>query len=91
MTFEMPRAGKPEDVGLSSARLQRVCDTLTADIDKGLVPGAVVLIARRGKIVCLDALWLPGSGSRRRDESRYNLSHRLNDKAVHFGRNHDAG
>jgi CubicO group peptidase (beta-lactamase class C family) len=56
VTFEMPRAGKPEDVGLSSARLQRVCDTLTADIDKGLVPGAVVLIARRGKIVCLDAL-----------------------------------
>lgn len=52
----MPRAGKPEDVGLSSARLQRVCDTLKADIDKGLVPGAVVLIARRGKIVCLDAL-----------------------------------
>ncbi len=52
----MPRAAKPEDVGLSSARLQRVCDTLKADIDKGLVPGAVVLIARRGKIVCLDAL-----------------------------------
>jgi len=52
----MPRAAKPEDVGLSSARLQRVYDALKADIDKGLVPGAVVLIARRGKIVCLDAL-----------------------------------
>ncbi len=56
MTFGMPRTDKPEDVGLSSARLQRVCDTLKADIDKGLVPGAVVLIARRGKIACLEAL-----------------------------------
>jgi CubicO group peptidase (beta-lactamase class C family) len=56
VTFEMPRADKPEDVGLSSVRLHRVCDTLKSDIDKGLVPGAVVLIARRGKIVCHDAL-----------------------------------
>ena len=56
MTFEMPRADKPEDVGLSSARLQRVCDALKTDIDKGLVPGAVVLIARHGKIACLEAL-----------------------------------
>ena len=50
MAFEMPRADKPEDVGLSSDRLQRILDTLRADIDAGLVPGAVVLIARRGKI-----------------------------------------
>ena len=56
MTFEMPRADKPEDVGMSAARLQRVCDTLKADIDKGVIPGAVVLIARRGKTVCLEAL-----------------------------------
>ncbi len=56
MTFEMPRAVKPEDVGLSSVRLQRVRDTLKTDIDKGLVPGAVVLIARRGKIACLETL-----------------------------------
>ena len=52
----MPRADKPEDVGLSSARLQRISDTLKADVDKGVVPGAVVLIARHGKIVCHDAL-----------------------------------
>ncbi|HEY6025127.1 MAG TPA: serine hydrolase domain-containing protein [Pseudolabrys sp.] len=52
----MPRADKPEDVGLSSARLRRVSDALRADIDKDLVPGAVVLVARRGKIACLEAL-----------------------------------
>ena len=50
MSSELPRADKPEDVGLSSDRLQRLTDTLKTDIDKGIVPGAVALIARRGKI-----------------------------------------
>ena len=56
MTFEMPRAGKPEDVGLSSERLQRVRDALARDVDAGIVPGAVVLVARRGQIACLEAI-----------------------------------
>ncbi len=56
MAFEMPRADKPEDVGLSSQRLQRIRDALQADIDKGLVPGAVALIARHGKIAFLESL-----------------------------------
>jgi CubicO group peptidase (beta-lactamase class C family) len=56
MAFEMPRADKPENVGMSSQRLQRIRDALQADIDKGAVPGAVALIARRGKIAFLEAL-----------------------------------
>jgi CubicO group peptidase (beta-lactamase class C family) len=56
VTFEIPRAEKPEEIGLSSARLKRLTDTLRADIDKGLVPGAVVLVARHGKVGCLEAL-----------------------------------
>jgi CubicO group peptidase (beta-lactamase class C family) len=56
MAFEMPRVHKPEDVGVSSQRLQRIRDTLQADIDKGLAPGAVLLIARRGQIASLEAL-----------------------------------
>ena len=56
MAFDLPRADKPEDVGLSSARLKRLTDTLRTDIDKALVPGAVLLIARRGKIACHEAL-----------------------------------
>ena len=56
MAFEMPRADKPENVGMSSLRLQRIRDALQADIDKGVVPGAVALIARRGKIAFLEAL-----------------------------------
>src|SRR3954464_14274885 len=46
---------KPEDVGLSSERLARIGETLKADIDAGRIPGAVIAIARRGKLVALDA------------------------------------
>src|SRR4051795_5610592 len=50
----LPRA-KPEEVGLSSERLARIGDTLKADIEAGRIPGAVIAIARRGKLVALDA------------------------------------
>lgn len=52
---ELPRA-KPEDVGLSAERLGRLTATLQGDIDKGAVPGAVVLVARKGRIACCEAL-----------------------------------
>jgi CubicO group peptidase (beta-lactamase class C family) len=50
----LPRA-KPEEVGLSSERLARIAATLNADIEAGRIPGAVIAIARRGKLVALDA------------------------------------
>jgi CubicO group peptidase (beta-lactamase class C family) len=50
----LPRA-KPEDVGLSSERLARIGETLKADIASGRIPGAVIAIARHGKLVALDA------------------------------------
>ena len=56
MAFDTPRANKPEDVGLSSQRLQRIRDTLQADIDKGLAPGTVLLIARRGQVANFEVL-----------------------------------
>jgi CubicO group peptidase (beta-lactamase class C family) len=58
MGSELERADRPEDVGLSSARLQRLTDMLRRDVDKGAIPGAVVLIARRGKIACHEAIGL---------------------------------
>lgn len=42
---------KPEEAGLSSARLQRVDNLIQDYISKEHIPGAVVLIARNGKIV----------------------------------------
>jgi CubicO group peptidase (beta-lactamase class C family) len=50
----LPRA-KPEEVGLSSERLARIGETLKADIEAGRIPGAVIAIARRGKLVVFDA------------------------------------
>lgn len=58
MIFDIPRADRPEDVGFSSERLARITDVLSRDIDAGIVPGAVALIARRGKIVLHEALGL---------------------------------
>lgn len=56
MAFDMARAKRPEDVGLSSERLKRLTDALKTDIDESTVPGAVVLVARNGQIACLEAL-----------------------------------
>ena len=50
----LPRA-KPEEVGFSSERLARIGETLKADIDAGRIPGAVIAIARHGKLVMFDA------------------------------------
>jgi CubicO group peptidase (beta-lactamase class C family) len=50
----LPRA-KPEEVGMSSERLARIGTTLNADIEAGRIPGAVIAIARHGKLVMLDA------------------------------------
>ncbi|MGA9330501.1 MAG: serine hydrolase domain-containing protein, partial [Bradyrhizobium sp.] len=51
---ELPRA-KPEEVGMSSERLARIGEVLKADIAAGRIPGAVIAIARQGKLVALDA------------------------------------
>jgi CubicO group peptidase (beta-lactamase class C family) len=52
----LPMASKPEDVGLSSQRLQRIGDALNADAQQGKLPGAVALIARRGKVAYFEAV-----------------------------------
>jgi CubicO group peptidase (beta-lactamase class C family) len=46
----------PEAVGLSSARLARVTELVKAEIAKGRYPGAVALVARRGKVAYFEAL-----------------------------------
>jgi CubicO group peptidase (beta-lactamase class C family) len=46
---------KPEDVGMSSERLQRIDQMLERRIAKGEVSGAVAIVARKGKVVHLAA------------------------------------
>jgi CubicO group peptidase (beta-lactamase class C family) len=45
----------PEQAGFVPARLGRIADTLRAEIEKGKMPGAVVLIARRGQVAYFEA------------------------------------
>src|SRR5258705_12750159 len=49
-----PRA-KPERVGMSSERLARIAPVLNAEIQKGRMPGAVIAVARKGKLVYYQA------------------------------------
>ena len=49
-------SAKPEQVGLSAERLARLTTTLRGDVEKGVIPGAVLLVARHGRIVLFEAL-----------------------------------
>ena len=51
---DLPRA-TPEEVGMSSARLERLSDALQAYVDNGEVAGTATIVVRRGKIVYLEA------------------------------------
>src|SRR5216683_2425953 len=46
----LPRAEGPEQVGLSSARLERLGAVIQEDVERKLIPGAVVVIARFGRV-----------------------------------------
>jgi CubicO group peptidase (beta-lactamase class C family) len=48
-------AWAPEAVGLSSERLTRIGTALKAEIGKGRIPGAAVLISRHGKVAFWEA------------------------------------
>ncbi|QOZ26611.1 serine hydrolase [Bradyrhizobium sp. CCBAU 51753] len=54
-TPSLPLA-KPESIGLSSKRLQAMSDTFKREVDKGSLPGATVLVARRGQVGWFDAI-----------------------------------
>src|SRR5262247_3765486 len=51
---ETPRA-KPDDVGISGQRLQRIHELMQRHIDAGNISGSVTLVARNGRIAHLEA------------------------------------
>src|SRR5689334_8293845 len=55
----VPMAASPEEVGLSSVQLKRIEAVTAQQIKDGLVPGAVMLVARRGKVA-----WVSVQGKR---------------------------
>jgi CubicO group peptidase (beta-lactamase class C family) len=52
----LPRAERPEDVGLSTERLARLTKITRDHVEAGRLPGAVMLLARQGKIAYLESL-----------------------------------
>jgi CubicO group peptidase (beta-lactamase class C family) len=53
MTMVAERIASPEQVGLSTTRLQRIDDVVQSYIERGVIAGAVTLVARNGEIVHL--------------------------------------
>jgi CubicO group peptidase (beta-lactamase class C family) len=51
----IPKATTPEEVGLSKERLQRISAWIQNDVDKKVMPGAVVMVLRKGKIAYYEA------------------------------------
>ncbi len=47
--------GKPEDVGFSSERLQRINETVQRYIDSGQITGAVTVVSRKGRVAHFEA------------------------------------
>lgn len=46
----LPTAERPHEIGLSSERLDQIRKTLRNDVERRFIPGAVMLIARGGRI-----------------------------------------
>ncbi len=53
--FDLPEAS-PDSVGLCPGRLARLLAALNDEIDRGKLPGGVVMVSRHGKIACFEAL-----------------------------------
>lgn len=47
---------KPEEVGLDPARLARIRSALEAEVEGNRIPGAVIMVARRGKLAYSEAV-----------------------------------
>ena len=51
----LPKADRPKEVGLSAKRLARLSATFREDVERNMIPGAVVLIARGGRLAYAEA------------------------------------
>jgi len=48
---DLGKVSRAEDIGFSTERLGRITKFFQSDVEKGAIPGAVVLVAREGKLV----------------------------------------
>ena len=71
----LPRV-RPQDVGLSPDRLARIWTVLNEDIAEEKMPGAVLAIARRGKLAVLETFGMrdPANGTAMTSEALFNIA-----------------
>jgi CubicO group peptidase (beta-lactamase class C family) len=50
LAAELPRAARAEEAGLSGERLSRLAEWLEGEVRRGFIPGAIVVIGRKGRI-----------------------------------------
>jgi len=65
----------PADVGLCPERTQRLMDALRREVASGRLPGAVAMVARRGKIALFEAVGQqdPGTGTPMKVDSIFRI------------------
>lgn len=70
------RAQRPEDVGLSSERLQRLTARMQDGIARGEYPGAVLMIGRHGKVAYTQTFGLlnPETGTPMREDAIFRIA-----------------
>lgn len=70
------RASRPEDVGFSSERLQKLTTRLTEGAARGEYPGGVLIIGRQGKIVLQQSFGLrdPATGAAMQDDAIFRIA-----------------
>lgn len=68
-------AAQPESVGMSSQRLQKITSTFQKEVTDGKLPGAVVMVARRGRLVYSQAFGSlnDGTGAPLRTDSLFRI------------------
>jgi CubicO group peptidase (beta-lactamase class C family) len=53
---QLPPSAKPQDVGLSPDRLQRITQWMRGEVEAKRVPGAVLMVVRHGKLAYYEAV-----------------------------------
>jgi CubicO group peptidase (beta-lactamase class C family) len=71
---ELPR-GAPAEAGMSAAKLEKVKATVQSMVDKEQTAGAIILVARHGKVVLLESFGKMdvAAGKRMRDDTIFRI------------------
>src|SRR5256885_13951098 len=66
-------AAKPEQVGMSASRLAKITAALKKEADEGSFRGAVVMVARKGKLVYQDAVGMQTASAKMTSEAIFRI------------------